>query len=127
MQISIFGIGYVGAVTAGCLTAQGHHVIAVDMNPGKVEMINRGLAPIVEPGLDQLIKEGVEARRLQATTDAKMAIENSVLSIICVGTPSLANGNLDLSHVAAVCEEIGQALKEKDKFHSVVLRSTMLP
>lgn len=127
MHVSVFGIGYVGAVTAGCLTAQGHHVVAVDMNPSKVEMINRGLAPIVEPGLDQLIKDGVEARRLQATTDARMAIANSVLSIICVGTPSLPNGNLDLSHVAAVCEEIGRALKEKDKFHSIVLRSTMLP
>ncbi|KAB2851666.1 MAG: GDP-mannose dehydrogenase, partial [Sphingopyxis terrae] len=77
MHISVFGIGYVGAVTAGCLTAQGHEVTAVDLNPGKVDMINRGLAPIVEPGLDQLIKEGVAAHRLRATSDAMAAIANS--------------------------------------------------
>lgn len=127
MRISVFGIGFVGAVTAGCLTTQGHQVIAVDGNSGTVDLVNRGLAPITEPGLDQLIKSAVESGALEATTDSQMAVGSSVISVICVGTPSRSNGSFDLSAVAAVCEEIGYALREKDKFHVIVLRATMRP
>ncbi|WP_439816429.1 nucleotide sugar dehydrogenase [Zavarzinia sp. CC-PAN008] len=127
MKLSVFGIGYVGAVTSACLARDGYPVIAVDPNADKVAMIEKGLAPIVEPGLDELIQDAVQAGRLAATDDAAFAIANSDLSFICVGTPSLLNGNLDLSYVARVCEEIGTALAAKDDFHSIVVRSTMLP
>lgn len=127
MRVSIFGIGYVGAVTAACLCKSGHRVVAVDPNQTKVDLLNSGKAPIVEPELPELIREATAAGTLRATTDVADAIANSDLSIVCVGTPSLPNGNLDLSYVETVCEEIGAALAAKDGFHSVVMRSTMLP
>ena len=127
MDISIFGIGYVGAVSAGCLSADGHRVVAVDTSSFKVDAINRGLSPIVEPGLEELLRRGAQAGMLRATADAGDAIRSSDVSIICVGTPSLNNGNLDLGYVARVCEEIGAQLREKLGFHAVVIRSTMLP
>lgn len=127
MDISIFGIGYVGAVSAGCLSADGHRVVAVDTSSFKVDAINRGLSPIVEPGLEELLRRGVQAGMLRATADAGDAIRASDVSIICVGTPSLNNGNLDLGYVARVCAEIGAQLREKLGFHAVVIRSTMLP
>jgi GDP-mannose 6-dehydrogenase len=127
MDISIFGIGYVGAVSAGCLSADGHRVVAVDTNSFKVDAINRGLSPIVEPGLEELLRRGVQGGMLRATADAGEAIRSSDVSIICVGTPSLNNGNLDLGYVARVCEEIGAQLRDKPGFHAVVIRSTMLP
>jgi len=127
MDISIFGIGYVGAVSAGCLSADGHRVVAVDPNAFKVDAINRGLSPIVEPGLEELLRRGVTAGQLRATADVGDAVRSSELSIICVGTPSLSNGNLDLGYVGRVCEEIGAELRQKTGFHAVVMRSTMLP
>jgi len=127
MKVSIFGIGYVGAVTAACLCRSGHEVIAVDPNQVKVDLINAGKAPIVEPELPELISAAVAEGRLRATTDVADAIANTELSIVCVGTPSLSNGNLDLGYVRAVCEEMGAALKAKGGLHSVVMRSTMLP
>ena len=127
MRISVFGIGYVGAVSAGCLAADGHEVIAVDTNPQKAKMINDGVAPIVEAGLAELIREGARSGKLRATTDAVEAIMNSECSIVCVGTPSHGNGNLDLTQVARVCESIGAAIAKKSAFHAVVIRSTMLP
>jgi len=127
MRISIFGIGYVGAVSAGCLAADGHEVIAVDTNPQKAKMINDGIAPIVESGLPELIRDGARSGKLRATTDAVEAVMNSECSIVCVGTPSHGNGNLDLTQVARVCESIGAALAKKKDFHAVVIRSTMLP
>jgi GDP-mannose 6-dehydrogenase len=127
MDISIFGIGYVGAVSAGCLSADGHRVTAVDTNPSKVDAINQGRSPIVEPGLEDLIRRGVAAGVLRATTDAAEAIRATEVSIICVGTPSLDNGNLDLGYVARVCEDIAAQLRDKPGFHTVVIRSTMLP
>jgi GDP-mannose 6-dehydrogenase len=125
--VSIFGIGYVGAVTAGCISSDGFAVTAVDINPSKVAMLNKGRSPIVEPGLPELLQAGVATGVLRATTDCRDALARSDLSIVCVGTPSRANGDLDLSYVAGVAQEIGQALKDKKGYHSVVMRSTMLP
>ena len=127
MRISIFGLGYVGAVSAACLAKEGHEVIGVDSNGVKVDMINKGLSPIVEKGLNDLIMSAVEKRVLRATMDPCEAVHGSDMSILCVGTPSARNGNLDLSHVRMVCEQIGMALADKKGFHLVVARSTMLP
>jgi len=127
MNISIFGIGYVGAVAAACLARDGHEVFAVDINPGKVDDIACGRSPIVEPRLDELISQTAAAGRLRATCSADEAIAATELSFVCVGTPSRPNGSLNTSHVAHVSEQIGVALKQKNDFHSVVVRSTMLP
>lgn len=127
MRISVFGLGYVGTVSAACLAKEGHGVIGVDSNPVKVDMINRGQSPIVEKDLGELIEDAVTGKRLQATIHAVDAVHLSDISIICVGTPSARNGNLDLSHVRTVCEQIGSALCTKSAPHLVVVRSTMLP
>jgi GDP-mannose 6-dehydrogenase len=127
MHIAIFGIGYVGAVASACLASQGHHVTAVDVNSAKVDCINAGHSPIVEPGLDLLIGEAVAEQRLRATQDVDAAIASSRISFICVGTPSLANGDLDLRFVRQATEAIGSALAYIADFHLVVIRSTMLP
>lgn len=127
MKLSVFGIGYVGCVSAACFAKAGHDVIGVDLNPTKVEIINSGKSPIVETGVEELISAMVSAGRLRATTDSTEAIMNSDASLVCVGTPSNANGSLDLNHVKHVCEEIGASLKEKAARHTVVIRSTMLP
>lgn len=127
MKISVFGIGYVGAVTAACAARDGHNVVAVDVNPIKVEAINAGRTPIMEPGLDDLIEVQVAQGRLSATDDMFAAVAETELSLLCVGTPSLENGSIDLSYVTRVAEQIGDALRKKPDFHSVVLRSTVLP
>jgi GDP-mannose 6-dehydrogenase len=127
MRISIFGLGYVGSVSAGCLASDGHTVVGVDPNQTKAELINRGLSPIVEKDIGEMIAAQVQAGRLSATTSVRQAVAETDLSLICVGTPSQLNGNLDLSYVRRVCEEIGQALRDKPGFHVVVARSTMLP
>ncbi|ANK82804.1 MAG: GDP-mannose dehydrogenase [Rhizobiales bacterium NRL2] len=127
MRLSVFGMGYVGNVSAACFAADGHHVIGVDPNETKVGLINDARSPIVEPGLAELIEEGVRAGRLRAVTDPAEAVRHTELSMVCVGTPSQANGNLDLQYLVRVCEEIGACLKDKDDFHIVVIRSTMLP
>jgi GDP-mannose 6-dehydrogenase len=127
MRISVFGIGYVGAVSAGCLASDGHAVVAVDPNTSKVDLINRGLAPIVERDIGERIRDAVQAGRLRATTSATDAIMDSELSLVCVGTPSQFNGNLDLSYVRRACESIGDALRQKTAYHVVAARSTMLP
>ena len=127
MKISIFGLGYVGTVCAGCLVSEGHTVIGVDVNAIKVDGMNAGIASIVEPDLPELFEAGHQARRLSATTSATEAIESSDISLICVGTPSQPNGDLDLTYVKRVCEEIGTALRDKARQHLVVFRSTMLP
>lgn len=126
-SVSVFGLGYVGAVTAACLANKGHRVVGVDVNPAKVEMVESGRAPVLEPGLDQLVREGREACRLHATTDPMAAVSQSEISFICVGTPSLPNGRLDVSTVQRCCEEVGRALQLKTGFHWIVLRSTVLP
>jgi GDP-mannose 6-dehydrogenase len=127
MKISIFGLGYVGAVSAGCLAQAGHTVVGVDPAQVKVDLINGGKTPIIEKDIGELIAEAVRAGRLSATTGVDEAIEGSEVSWICVGTPSELNGSLDLRYVRRVCQQIGAALKKKKDFHVVVARSTMLP
>ena len=127
MRISVFGLGYVGSVTAACFAAEGHDVTGVDINPDKVRRINAGESPVIEERLGELIAEGRAAGRLRATAEPSEAVETSDLSFICVGTPSRPNGSLDLSAVERTCESIGAALADKDGPHTVVLRSTMLP
>lgn len=127
MKISIIGIGYVGAVSAACLAGSGHHVIAVDQNETRVNCLNDGHAPIIEKGLDEKIARARNAETLEATTDIDYAIANTDITLICVGTPSLPDGSLDLSHVEQACLQIGQAIAKKDSYHSVVLRSTVIP
>ena len=127
MRLSVFGLGYVGCVSAACFADDGNVVVGVDVNPTKVEIINSGKTPIIEEGINELIGTVVAAGRLVATTDSTRAVHDSDLSLICVGTPSNQNGSLHLRHVEQVCREIGAALKTKSQRHIVVIRSTMLP
>jgi len=127
MKLSVFGIGYVGCVSAACFAKEGHDVTGVDVNPAKVEIINSGNSPIVEPGIGELMQEAVSAGRLRATTNVDDAVNQSEISLVCVGTPGNASGSLDLRYITRVCEEIGAALKTKQARHVVVMRSTMLP
>lgn len=127
MRISVFGLGYVGCVTATCLAANGHSVIGVDVNPQKVHMIEAGQSPISEPGLDALLGKVVEIGQLRVTMDAETAVRNSDISLICVGTPSNHNGNVNLQFIENVCTEIGKSIGSKHEYHVVVVRSTVLP
>jgi GDP-mannose 6-dehydrogenase len=127
MKVSVFGLGYVGCVSAACLARDGHKVSGVDVNPQKVEMVASGKSPVLEAGLEELMSEVVEAGRLTATDDSQSAVAGSDVSMICVGTPSNGNGSLDLKYVQKVCAEIGRALASKDDYHVVVVRSTVLP
>jgi GDP-mannose 6-dehydrogenase len=126
VKISVFGLGYVGTVFSGCLAKDGHQVIGVDPNVTKVELINKGLSPIIEKDIPEIIKKVVENGSFKATTDALSAVQQAEISLICVGTPSRLNGALDLKFVRSACEEIGAAIKDID-YHIVVIRSTMLP
>jgi len=127
LRVSIFGLGYVGTVSAGCLANEGHQVIGVDPFPTKVELINEGRSPIIEEAIGELIESTVKSGKLRATSDHSEAILNTELSFVCVGTPSQANGNLDFSYIRRVCEQVGQAFKGKTDRHTVVIRSTILP
>jgi GDP-mannose 6-dehydrogenase len=126
-SISVFGLGYVGTVTAACFAHLGHTVTGVDLNKTKVEAINGGKSPIVEPRVNELAAKAQAECRLHATSDVRKAVMESEVSFLCVGTPSLKSGKLDLGHVEPVCREIGEVLKTKNSFHLVVLRSTVLP
>jgi GDP-mannose 6-dehydrogenase len=126
-RIAVFGLGYVGAVSAAALADNGHEVVGVDLNTDKVEMVNAGRSPVIETGLEDLLRRGVDEGRIRATGHADEAVLASDLSMICVGTPSNANGSLDLTHIEKVCHEIGLALEAKSTRHVVVVRSTMLP
>jgi GDP-mannose 6-dehydrogenase len=127
VKISVFGLGYVGCVSAAAFADDGHTVVGVDVHPGKVASINAGRSPVVEPGLDEVIARAAGAGRLRATTDPVEAIAESGVSLVCVGTPSRRNGRLDLDALARVCEQIGAALRTKRDYHVVVVRSTVLP
>jgi len=125
--ISVFGLGYVGTVSAACLAHKGHHVLGVDLSETKVGALESGRTPIVEPRVAELIADCHKACRLHATTDTVSAVLKTDISFLCVGTPSMRSGKLDLGHIGPVCREIGEALKKKHSFHLVVLRSTVLP
>ena len=127
MKVSVFGLGYVGSVSAASFAADGHTVVGVDVNADKVASLNEGRSPIVEKGLDELIRDTTADGRLRATTSTTDAVNSTDLSLICVGTPSRKNGSLDLSYLERVCEQIGEALKDKAAYHVVVVRSTVLP
>ena len=127
MNISVFGLGYVGAVSCACFAKLGHQVTGVDVNEQKVNLILQGKSPIVEKDLDEYVAEGIENGRITATTDVRTAIQDTDISIVCVGTPSQINGNIDLTYIYKVCTEIGEVLKDKDSFHTVVIRSTVIP
>lgn len=126
-RISVFGLGYVGCVSAACFAKEGHDVVGVDVNPAKVAMINDGIATIVEQGIGEMVAEMRRAGRLRATTDVGEAVMASDISLVCVGTPSRPNGALDLEYVERVCEQIGAALRTKSTRHTVIIRSTVLP
>ena len=125
--VSVFGLGYVGCVSAACFAQQGFEVIGVDVNLAKVNLVANGHATVVEEGLDALVCGMVQSGRLHATFDPVEAIRHSSISMICVGTPSQPNGSLNLTHVRRVAEQIGHALARKDDHHVVALRSTVLP
>jgi len=127
MKISVFGLGYVGCVSSACLAKSGHKVTGVDINQNKVNIINSGKSPVVEKDIEEIIKEVTRTGKLISTTDAVKAVHNSEISMICVGTPSKENGSLDLKYVKRVCAEIGTGLREKDNYHVMVVRSTVLP
>jgi GDP-mannose 6-dehydrogenase len=127
MKISVFGLGYVGTVSAACLAQDGHEVIGVDSVAAKADLINAGQSQIIEANIQEIIAEAVETNRLRAIQDPQKAIQETDLSFVCVGTPSQMNGNLDLTYIRRVCEEIGRALKSKSERHTIVIRSTVLP
>jgi len=127
MKLSVWGLGYVGTVSAGCLAQEGHEVIGVDSEPAKVDLINAGKPPIIEKDIGQIIERQVAAGRLSATTEASVAVRQTDLFLICVGTPSRSNGDIELKYVRRVCEEIGTALRDHQGAPVVVIRSTMLP
>ena len=127
MQISVFGLGYVGTVCAACLADRGHMVIGIDKAKAKVDLIGAGRSPVVERKIDELVKRTVEKGHLTATVDVIEAVKSTDLSLVCVGTPSRRNGALGLSAVEAVSTEIGQAIRSKSTRHEVVVRSTVLP
>lgn len=127
MRISVFGLGYVGCVSVGCLARNGHEVVGVDVNECKVDLIRNGKATILEKGIDSLLKEGYDRGLISATRCAGEAINNTELSIICVGTPSSPHGHLNLTYIYKTAEQIGKELKNKNSYHTVVIRSTVLP
>ncbi len=127
MKVSIFGLGYVGCVSAACFADAGHDVIGVDVNPLKVNIINQGRSPVVEPRMEELIGLATAQERLRATTDAAEAVGATEISMVCVGTPGRPNGSLDLRNMKSVCQQLGAALESKRRYHIVVIRSTVLP
>lgn len=126
-SVSVFGLGYVGCVSSACLAREGHTVVGVDVNATKVALVNAGRSTIVEEGIAELVTQMVGSGRLRATTSVPDAVHATDISLVCVGTPSAANGALDLSYVERVCFEIGEALRSKATFHTIVIRSTVLP
>ena len=127
VSVSVFGLGYVGCVSAACFAKEGHHVVGVDVSAAKVDLVNAGKATIVEAGISELVAEMRAAGRLRATTSADEAVHATDISLIAVGTPSRPNGGIDLTYIERVSEDIGAALRTKPRHHIVVVRSTVLP
>ncbi len=127
MRISIFGLGYVGAVSLGCLARDGHRVVGVDIDPTKLDLIRRGQSPVIEAGMQDLIAGAVGSGRVEVTLDPMAAVHASDISFLCVGTPPRANGSQDLGAMERLCSELGRALRQKDEYHVFVVRSTVMP
>ena len=127
MNLSVFGLGYVGCVSVGCLANNGHQVIGVDVSSTKVDQINQGKATIIEQDIDVIIKEQRDKGNIRATSNAAEAVLESDITIVAVGTPSSDKGHLNLSYIFKVAEDIGLALTNKDSFHIVAIRSTIMP
>jgi GDP-mannose 6-dehydrogenase len=127
LRIAVFGLGYVGCVSAACFSSEGHDVVGVDVNQEKVDIINSGKSPIVESGLEEKIGSSRQSEKLHAMTDYKKAIQNSDISLVCVGTPSQKNGNVTMDYIYRVAEQVGEALKKSNHFHVFVIRSTVPP
>ncbi len=127
MRVSIFGLGYVGAVSSACFAKEGHTVVGVDVDPYKLNLIREGRAPIVEENLEPLLQQAVQSGRLTVTDDAHQAVYQTEISLLCVGTPSKENGDLTTDYLERVARQIGEALATKDSYHIVVIRSTILP
>jgi len=127
MNISIFGLGYVGCVSLGCLAQNGHTVIGVDVSESKIEQINNGQATIVEKDIDEIIQQQKKAGRISATQDFREAVLKTEISTVAVGTPSSQKGHLNLEYIFHVAENIGEVICEKDDFHVIALRSTIFP
>ena len=131
MKVAVFGLGYVGTVTAAGLAARGHEVVGIDVDPLKVDAVAQGRSPVVEPGIASAIAEGVSAGRLRATQDAAVALERADVSLLCVGTPSAANGDTDLSYITRAVSDLRAAMSvatpPEGGFHAVVIRSTVPP
>ncbi len=125
MKISVIGCGYVGAVTGACFADMGHEVVLVDVDPAKIQAIDAGQSPIYEPGLDDLIRKN--QNRISATTNLLAAVGSTDITFVAVGTPSQEDGAIDLSYVLTACEEIGQAIRDKETFHVVIIKSTVFP
>ena len=127
MNIAVFGLGYVGVVTAGCFARDGHSIVGVDVSPGKVQEINHGRSAILERDIPEIIAAAVAAGRLRATTDSAAALADVEMAFVCVGTPSRVDGSLDTSFLERVLEQIGAALRERRSAFTLVIRSTVLP
>ena len=127
VSVSVFGLGYVGCVSAACFTKQGHEVVGVDVSQTKVDMVNAGRSTIVEHGIAELVADMRASGRLRATTSVADAVASSTVSLVCVGTPSNHNGSLDLTYIKRACQQIGEAIEKKGRYHVVAMRSTMLP
>lgn len=127
MKISVFGLGYVGVVSCACFSREGHQVIGVDVSQTKVDLINNGKATIIEKGLEEVISKSVSEGLLKGTTDYEQAVQQTSISFICVGTPSLPNGSINLAFIYEVMNQIGRGIAEKEEFHTVVIRSTVKP
>jgi GDP-mannose 6-dehydrogenase len=127
VRISIFGLGYVGCVTAACLAENGHSVVGVDVNDEKVKSINEGKSPIIEPEISNMVEKAAKAGTLRATTSTEEAILRSDVSLISVGTPANGNGSMNLCYIESCCQQVGKALRKKLDFHAVAIRSTVLP
>jgi len=127
MRISVFGLGYVGAVSLGCLARDGHDVIGVDIDPTKLDLLRRGQSPVIEAGMQELIANAMGARGAKVTSDTAAAVRGSEISFLCVGTPPRPNGSQDLSAMERLCIQLGEAMREKTEFHVFVVRSTVMP
>jgi GDP-mannose 6-dehydrogenase len=127
MQLSVFGLGHAGSVATGCLVSQGHEVVACDPDPSKADLIRRGIGPVKEPGLDELMADAANSGRLTATTNVAEAVANSALSNIFASTPHAWRDERDFANIVATCKQIGTALSAKSRFHSIVLRTALPP